>query len=368
VNGHNSGATLTLDPEGSVYVSGWSQGTGSHDFVTVKYDHQGNEKWVARYDGPASGSDQPAPYAIWPVGGSFGSYLQAKLGIIVTPEMIDPAPAVEFLMERVEAAGLHHGNQTSLLATLEACLRSLTAPNAVVRRNAANVLLAFIEQVDALRRAERISAPAAMELTDVATHIRKGIQQIPTNVVYVLGQSTGVGTELDIALVKYNGDTGRPMWNLPGQPGTTPEKQGTPANIALRHNGPLSRIDRGMAMALNADGEIYLTGVVAGTPHAAFPADMDAFTARLSVNTYRPAMLAEHWYDGGVGLDIPTTLAAWQDPDTGRRRVVRDSLLGDLVVISGNTVRVPPPGTPVNQYLTIMYDGNLVQRWMQVLH
>ncbi len=37
VDGHNEGVSLALDKEGSVYVSGWSQGTGSHDFTTVKY-------------------------------------------------------------------------------------------------------------------------------------------------------------------------------------------------------------------------------------------------------------------------------------------------------------------------------------------
>jgi hypothetical protein len=366
VNGNNLSVSLALDPEGSVYVSGWSEGTGSRDFATVKYDVAGNEKWVARYDGPAGGSDQAAPYAVWSIGGSFGAYLQDNLGIIVTPEVIDPLPAIDYLMERVEAAGLHHGHQTSLLMQLDAGVRSLTAPNAAVRRNAANILVAFMEHVAALRTAGNISESAATELTDTGAHIRKGILRIPTNVVYVLGQSTGVGSNLDIALVKYNAETGRPMWNLPGQPGTAPGKPGTPANIAWRFNGPLNRVDRGMAMALNADGEIYLTGVMAGTPHAAFPQDMDGFTARLAVNTFRPAIVAEHLFDGGYGADILCTLATWQDPDTGRRSVLRDSVLGDLVVVNGQSTRVPPGATLFNQYLTMMYDSNLVPRWLKV--
>lgn len=366
VNGHNQGASLALDAEGSVYVSGWSQGTGSHDFATVKYDVAGNEKWLARYDGPAGGSDQAAPYAIWAIGGSFGAYLQDNLGIHVTPEIIDPAPAIDYLMERVEAAGLHHGHQTSLLSQLEVVYKSLSAPNAAIRRNAANVMLAFLEHLEALRRAGNISESAAVELTDTGTHIRKGILKIPTNVVYVLGQSTGVDTQMDIALLKYNAETGRPMWNLPGQPGTAPDKLGTPANIAWRFDGPLNRVDRGMAMALNADGEIYLTGVMAGTPHAAFPQDMDIFTARLAVNTFRPAIVAEHLFDGGWGLDISCTLATWQDPDTGRRSVLRDSVLGDLVVVSGHSARVPAGGTPLNQYLMMMYDSDFMLRWLKV--
>lgn len=367
VNGNNNGVSLTLDPEGSVYVSGWSEGTGSHDFATVKYDVEGNEKWVARYDGPAGGSDQAAPYAHWGLGGALGLYLQSNLGIQVTPEIIDPIPAVDYLMERVEAAGLHHSHQTSLLMQLDNCVRSLMAPNAAVRRNAANLLLEFTQFVAALRTAGNISPDAAAELTEVAAHIRKGILKIPTNVVYVLGQSTGVGTLMDIALLKYNAETGKPMWNLPGQPGTAPGKPGAPANIAWRYNGPLDHNDRGMAMAFNADGELYLTAVTASALYATTAAQMiDGFTARFAVNTYRPTILAHHQFDGtGRERDLPCTLATWQDPETGRKSVLRDPVLGDLVVISGNASLIPAPGLPWTQYFTIMYDSNLGLRWMK---
>jgi len=45
--------TMTADKEGNIYVSGGSKGISTdYDFATVKYDSSGNEKWVARYDGP----------------------------------------------------------------------------------------------------------------------------------------------------------------------------------------------------------------------------------------------------------------------------------------------------------------------------
>ncbi len=50
--------SLALDDEGYVYVSGRSFGAGTkYDYATIKYDPGGNEEWVARYDGPISGSD-----------------------------------------------------------------------------------------------------------------------------------------------------------------------------------------------------------------------------------------------------------------------------------------------------------------------
>jgi hypothetical protein len=50
------------------------------------------------------------------------------------------------------------------------------------------------------------------------------------------------------------------MSNLPGQPGTAPGQPGAPANIALRYNGPLNGTDRGWAVAINAGGDLFLTG------------------------------------------------------------------------------------------------------------
>ena len=47
--------TITTDKWGNVYVSGGSIGIGSdYDYATVKYDSLGNQKWVARYNGPAN--------------------------------------------------------------------------------------------------------------------------------------------------------------------------------------------------------------------------------------------------------------------------------------------------------------------------
>lgn len=44
---------MVLDSGGNVYVTGYSEGIGTdEDFATIKYDSDGNELWVARYNGP----------------------------------------------------------------------------------------------------------------------------------------------------------------------------------------------------------------------------------------------------------------------------------------------------------------------------
>ena len=50
---------IALDDTGNVYVGGTSSGLGSGtDFAVVKYNNQGQQQWVARYDGIIHGDDE----------------------------------------------------------------------------------------------------------------------------------------------------------------------------------------------------------------------------------------------------------------------------------------------------------------------
>jgi hypothetical protein len=49
---------LSVDDTGNVYVTGYSEGSGTDvDYATVKYDSSGAELWVRRYNGPPDGYD-----------------------------------------------------------------------------------------------------------------------------------------------------------------------------------------------------------------------------------------------------------------------------------------------------------------------
>ncbi|HEY49941.1 MAG TPA: hypothetical protein G4O13_07845 [Dehalococcoidia bacterium] len=59
IGGEDEAQAVAVDTWGNVYITGWSQGNGTgEDYATVKYDTNGNQLWVARYDGPASGNDR----------------------------------------------------------------------------------------------------------------------------------------------------------------------------------------------------------------------------------------------------------------------------------------------------------------------
>ena len=58
VNGVNFASLLETDSNGNVIVGGQSPGeTGGLDFAVVKYDAEGNQLWVFRYDGPGQHED-----------------------------------------------------------------------------------------------------------------------------------------------------------------------------------------------------------------------------------------------------------------------------------------------------------------------
>ncbi|MBL8015718.1 MAG: hypothetical protein JNK43_00485, partial [Ignavibacteria bacterium] len=57
-NGNDDPGDMTLDNLGNLIITGTSTGLGSgNDCITIKYDYNGNLKWVKRYNGTGNGDD-----------------------------------------------------------------------------------------------------------------------------------------------------------------------------------------------------------------------------------------------------------------------------------------------------------------------
>ncbi len=79
-DGIDAAHAIAVDGSGNVYVTGWSEGSGSNfDYATIKYDASGEQQWVARYNGPGNDLDQANGIAIdgsgnvYVIGFSWGS-------------------------------------------------------------------------------------------------------------------------------------------------------------------------------------------------------------------------------------------------------------------------------------------------------
>jgi hypothetical protein len=64
-NSEDGASAIGMDNAGNIYVTGKSYGSGtSADYATIKYDPNGDELWVMRYNGPANSQDLASAIAV----------------------------------------------------------------------------------------------------------------------------------------------------------------------------------------------------------------------------------------------------------------------------------------------------------------
>src|SRR3990172_5316236 len=70
-NKQDKPTALAVDGNGNVYVTGWSYGSFSDvDYATIKYDTSGNQLWVATYNGPGN-SATPVAHSLDSYGNTY---------------------------------------------------------------------------------------------------------------------------------------------------------------------------------------------------------------------------------------------------------------------------------------------------------
>jgi hypothetical protein len=236
-DGNDLPYALAVDATGNVYVTGVSAGSGSdYDYATVKYDSDGNEQWVARYNGPGNSWDYATAIAVDSAGNVYVSGTSVGSGTGEDYATVKyAANGAQVWVARYNGPG-NASDQVGSASALAvdgagnvyvtgSSAGSGTGSDYATVKYAANGAQVWVA---------RYNGPANLE--DGAY----GLALDNANNVYVTGTSDGNGTAKDYATVKYDMD-GKELW-------------------LARYDGPDSSDDAAFGIALDSGNNVYVSG------------------------------------------------------------------------------------------------------------
>ena len=234
VSGYDKARALGVDYSANIYVTGWSQGNGTEaDYATIKYDTDGNQLWVARYDGPASGKDESYAIAVdgwanvYGTGSSQGNGTEADYATI----MYD-SDGNQLWVARYDGPVSGEDNAQAI-AVDDLCNVYVTGWSQGKGTEADYATVKYDNNGKQLWVA-RYDGPVSGEDQSYAIAVDSWGN------VYVTGWSQGNGAEADYATVKYD-NNGKQLW-------------------VARYDGPAGGEDNARTIVLDGRGNVYVSG------------------------------------------------------------------------------------------------------------
>lgn len=231
-NGSDYASAIGVDSSGNVYITGESTGvSATFDYATIKYDSAGNQLWVSRYDGPASGDDVAIALAI---GASGNVYVTGYSGGIGTSD--------DYATIKYDSTG----NQL-WLARYDGPAHGMDRATAIALDSNENVHVTGFSTDTSLDYATLKYDSNGNQIWvaryDGPAHGRDWAHSIAVDAfgrVNVTGESQGIGTGFDYATIQYS-------------------PQGA-TNWVDRYDGPGHGDDFAYAVAVDSSGNAYVTG------------------------------------------------------------------------------------------------------------
>jgi hypothetical protein len=238
-NGDDEAYALAVDGSGNVYVTGYSDGgAGNNDYATVKYNASGGELWVALYNGPADWED--IAYAL-AVDGSGNVYVTGTSDGGETVQDQDyatvkyNASGAQLWVARYNAAA---GSDEAYAVAVDGSGNVYvtgTSDSGVGGNDIYDYATVKYNASGVQEWVARYNGPAAGDDAALAVAVDG------SGNVYVTGASTGVGTGGDYSTLRYNATSGAQQW-------------------VARYDGPGSGDDIAYALAMDGSGNVYVTG------------------------------------------------------------------------------------------------------------
>ena len=280
-------SAIAVDTKGNVFVTGNSMNAaGNFDYVTIKYNSDGKQQWFQRYDGPGKKDDEASAIAVDTKGNVYvtGSTINKELGRGYATIKYDTNGKQKWVRRYDgpvkgwnEATALAVDTKGNVYVTGSAINKELGRGYATIKYDT-NGKQQWVRRYD---------GPAKVwnEATSIAVDTKGN--------VYVTGFSCQKeGYNLDYATIKYNG-AGAQQW-IRRYDGTG-KMDDAPTGIAVdtigniyvtgysssehnadyitikyntngkqqwvqRYNGPGNNNDWAMAIAMDTKGNVYITG------------------------------------------------------------------------------------------------------------
>ncbi len=235
-NGNDMAFAIATDNTGNIYVSGGSYSSGTdYDYATVKYNSSGDTVWVRRYNGPGNSADEAYAIAVDSAGNVYVTGYSRNTSSHGSEDYATikyNSSGIEQWVTRYNGSGdgedralsLTLDGQTNVYVTGYSIGSGTNYDYATIKYNSAGGTV-WAKRYNGLGNND--DEAYAVALDGQAN-------------VYVTGYSIGSGTDYDYATIKYNsaGDT---VW-------------------VRRYNGPGNSDDEASALALDGQANIYVAG------------------------------------------------------------------------------------------------------------
>ena len=224
--------SIAIDGMGNVFVTGLSTGDESnynYDFATIKYNSNGVEQWVARYNGPGNDYD-----------GAWSIAVDGAGNVYVTGRSYGSGTGSDYATIRYDSSGVEQW-----VARYNGPGNGEDEAKSIAIDGAGNVYVTGDSQDDYAT----IKYDSSGDEQWIARYNGPGndwdgaysIAIDGVGNVYVTGNSVGSGTSHDYATVKYSPVSGSEQW-------------------VARYNGPGNSDDEAKSIAIDGAGNVYVTG------------------------------------------------------------------------------------------------------------